>query len=131
MPSFVHIADERDAASILRTGLRLSRTAKYAAGDRPSGVFALPVVPNFLVSHQWVRELKKRGFKVAVGIYFRVPDDEPVWAGPYHEAKLAMSAAQATARLLATDALGFEAIIPRSIGAKEIRAVRSLPQALG
>lgn len=131
MAAFVHIADERDASSILRTGLKLPRKAKLVPGDRPVGVFALPVVPNFMLSHQWVRELKKRGFKVAVGVYFRIPDDEPVWAGLYNEAKLAMSAAQATSRLLVEGALGFEAIIPRSIRSKEIRAVRPLPQTVG
>jgi hypothetical protein len=129
--TFVHIADERDAASIRRTGLKLRRAAKLLPSGRPPGVFASPVVQNFLVSHQWVRELKKRGFKVAVGVYFRVPDAEPVWAGLYNEAKQPVSAAQAFAQLSQEGALGFEVIIPRSIAPREIQAIRSLPQTLG
>src|ERR1051326_4315373 len=112
MPRFVHIADERDSAAIRRAGLKLPRSAaRPSSGDLPPrGVFALPVTPNFLVSHQWVRELKRRGFRVAVGVYFRVPADELVWAGKYNEAKVRMSAAKAAAQLWREETLGFEVI---------------------
>lgn len=128
MPTFVHIADERDAASIRRSGLKLPRSRHPA---RPGGVFALPVVQNFVLSHQWVRELKKRGFKVAVGIYFRVPDQQEVLAGRYNEEKRPITAAEAAAILAKEQILGYEVIIPRSILASEIQAVRSIPQVLG
>jgi hypothetical protein len=131
MPVFVHIADERDIASIRRTGLRLPRVSPLARPGHPVGVFALPVTANFPVTHQWVRELKKRGFKVAVGIYFRVPSQEPVWAGRYDEEKVRMSAAQAAAFLGKEQVLGYEVVIPRSVSAGEIEAVRSLPQTVG
>ena len=91
----------------------------------------MPVIPNYLLSHQWVRELKKRGFRVAVGVYFRIPDEEVVLAGLYNKEKQSMSASQAAARLQKEQALGFEVIIPRSIRASEVRAIRSLPQGLG
>jgi hypothetical protein len=131
LTTFVHIADERDSAAIRRTGLTLPRGARAAASGHPAGIFALPVVPNFLIAHQWVRELKRRGFKVAVGVYFRVPDTEPVWAGRYNEAKQAVTAAQAFAWLAREQTLGFEALIPRSIAAAEIQSVKALPQTLG
>ena len=131
MPVFVHVADERHAASIRRSGLKLPRVPPQIQAARPIGVFALPVTPNFLVSHQWVRELKKRGFKVAVGIYFRISDHEPVWAGKYNEEKVQVSAAEAAAFLSREQVLGYEAIIPRSVSPSEIEAVRALPQTLG
>ena len=131
MPTFVHIADERDAASIRRSGLKLPRLAPQIRAVRPVGVFALPFIPNFVVSHQWVRELKKRGFKVAVGVYFRVPDSQEVWAGTYNEEKKLLTAAQAGAHLTKEQSLGYEVIIPRSIQASEVHAIRSLPQTLG
>lgn len=131
MATFVHIADERDVASIRRTGLKLPRSISPAPSGRQAGVFALPVTQNFVVSHQWVRELKKRGFKVAVGVYFRINDAENVWAGLYNEPKQPSSAAQASARLAREGLLGFEVIIPRSIAAAEIHAVRPMPQTLG
>lgn len=59
MPTFVHVADERDAQAIRKAGLvlpkkrfRVSQTLRWKWG-----VFALPVVEDFMVSHQWVREL--------------------------------------------------------------------------
>jgi hypothetical protein len=110
MPTFFHIADERDAASILRNGLKLPKAKNQ---NRPTGVFALPVVQNFVVSHQWVRELKRRGFKVAVGVYFRIPDQQEVLTGKYNEDKRALTAAEATAVLAREQILGYEVIIPQ------------------
>ena len=95
------------------------------------GIFALPVISNFLLTHQWVRELKRQGFRTAVGVYFRVPADEPVLAGLYNEAKVGCSASSAAGRFRSEQLLGFETIIPRSIAPREIHAVRRLPQKLG
>jgi hypothetical protein len=131
MTTFVHIADERDSASIKRVGLKLPRAPEPFPGSRPVGVFATPVVADFVVTHQWVRELKKRGFRVAVGMYFRVPDDQPVWAGRFNEQKQPLTAAQASAWLARERTLGYEAIIPRSIAPAEIHAIRGLPQVVG
>jgi hypothetical protein len=128
---FVHIADEKDTASIRRSGLKLPRPEPQITASRPVGVFALPIIRNFVVSHQWVRELKKRGFKVAVGVYFRVPGEQEVWAGAYNQEKRLLTAAEATAELAKEEMLGFEVIIPRSILASEIQGIRSLPQTLG
>lgn len=70
MPTFVHIADERNSKAILRAGLQLPRIRRPSSPLSPVGVFALPVTTNFFVSHQWLRELKRRGFRVAVGFIF-------------------------------------------------------------
>lgn len=91
----------------------------------------MPVVPNYLLSHQWVRELKRQGFRVAVGVYFRIPDDELVWAGLYNKEKQLVAASQAAAQLANEESLGFEVIIPRSVSASEIRSIRSLPKIWG
>jgi hypothetical protein len=132
MPSFVHIADERDAASIRRTGLKLPKVpATSSESERPVGVFALPVVPNFVLSHQWVRELKRRGYRTAVGIYFKLPASEEVWAGRYNEPKRPMTAGEAASELRRMQQFGFEVIVPRSISAGSIMYVRTLPQKLG
>lgn len=132
MPSFVHIADERDGAAILHSGLKLPRMRlRSLRSDHPVGVFALPVVPNFLLSHQWVRELKRRGHRTAVGVYFRVPAPEAVWAGLYNQPKQQMTAGEAASVLRGMQGFGFEVIIPRSISARDITSVRALPQKLG
>jgi len=127
MPLFVHIADERNSASIKRSGLKLAKSFP----GQSTGVFALPVINNFMLTHQWVRELKRRGFRTAVGVYFRVPDGEPLFVGRYNEEKVASTASLAAARFRKEQMLGFETIIPRSIEACEIHAIRALPQKVG
>lgn len=129
MPTFVHIADERDAQAIRRSGLTLPKQ-RWRADENACfkrGVFALPLIEDFMLSHQWVRELKRRGHRAAVGIYFWVPDDEPVWAGRYHESKVLIPARDAAARLRDERVWGYEVIIPRSIRAADIRTMRAVP----
>lgn len=128
MTTFVHIADERDAAAIRRTGLKLPRHRKGSAGH---GIFAMPVIADFQLTHQWVRELKRRGFGTAIGVYVRIADDTPVLAGHYNEAKRTMTAAEAAAELHASRMLGFETILPDAIPPRAIHAIRRLPQTIG
>lgn len=91
------------------------------------GVFAMPVIDDFMITHQWARELARGGHRSAVGIYFRIPDDEPVLAGRFKTAKRQMTATEAAAHLRAERILGYEVIIPRSINANEVRAIRPVP----
>lgn len=60
-------------------------------------------------------------------MYFRIPDEEPVFAGLYSKEKQNMTASEAAARLAKEQTLGFEVIIPRSIDASEVRSIRLLP----
>lgn len=124
MPIFVHLTPESAAGRIRRSGI--------APGRHSGGVFAMPVTRNFYVSHQWLRELKRRGGRTMVGVYFRVPDDEVVLAGRYHEPHQSMTAAEAAAAFMGTENReGWEVIIPRRIAAAEIHRVRILPQVMG
>lgn len=130
MPTFVHVTSEDVAKNARRTGLRVTRRH-----TRPSrGVFAMPVTPSFQITHQWVREMKlwhRRGGSI-VGVYFRIPDAEPVWVGRYNQQHEQMTAAQAAAHIMSqTTMTGVEVIIPRRIVPKEILRVRKLPQLVG
>jgi hypothetical protein len=129
MAMFVHLAPESRVSAIRRNGLsRLQR----ARSDIPRGVYAVPVTRNFYISHQWLRELKRRNRGPIAGIYFRVSDQEEVWVGHYNQAYRWMSAAEAADMFMhAEDAQGWEVIIPRGIQAREIHRVRFLPQVLG
>jgi len=129
MATFVHVADARHRAAIRKVGLSLpkARYRFFESEGRKWGIFALPVVEDFSLSHQWVRELARRGWKSAVGVYFRVPDGEPVWAGVYNEAKATVSASEAAAALRDRRYRGYEVIIPRAIKPREIHAIRNLP----
>src|SRR5262245_55172705 len=108
----VHLGDARSTSSYRRSGIRVSP----GRGRIPSGVFAMPVLLNYFASHQWLRELKRRGVRTFIGVYFRVSDDEPVLVGHYRNAHSEMAAAEA-ARLImeADDPRGYEVIVPRRI----------------
>src|SRR3954471_5289280 len=129
MALFVHLVPESQTARIRRNGIGRLRKA---ADGRPSGVFAVPVTRNFFVSHQWLRELKRRGQGPIAGVYFRIADKETVWIGHYGQAHQRTSAAEAVTEFLAAESReGWEVIIPRRIENKEIHRIRSLPQVLG
>jgi hypothetical protein len=129
MALFVHLTCHKHAKTILRNGINRLRTHPTCGRV----VFAMPVTRNFYVSHQWLRELKRRSRGAIVGIYFRIPDDETVWIGHYKQAHRQMMAAEAAAAVHDTGdtAEGFEVLIPRRITAKEIHRVKTLPQVIG
>ncbi len=125
MAMFVHLAPEKRSKAIARSGIRLPRMPGR-------GIFAMPVTRNFVISHQWLRELKRRGDRTFIAVHFRIPDNETVQVGHYGRAKVSVTAAEAVAIILGEgDAQGFEVVIPRAIHADEIHAVRSVPQVVG
>jgi hypothetical protein len=152
MPIFVHLTSQRNLASIRRGGIGAIKKRL-----RPRGVYALPVTPNFQVSHQWLRELRRLGGGTILGIYFRIPDDEPVEIGHYDSLHLPTTAAEAVAlmmsaekqdpnaarasdraskavrhgRKLPSSPEGFEVIVPRVVAPSEIVRVKALPQVVG
>jgi hypothetical protein len=129
MAMFVHLAPESSAAQIRRNGVaRLRR----GVGASPRGVFAVPVTRNFYASHQWLREMKRRNKGPIIGVYFRIPDGQPVWVGHYGQAHRWLSASEAVAQFAAADdPFGWEVVIPRRIEAKEIHNTRRLRQVIG
>lgn len=125
---FVHLTPEKRVKNILRNGI--SRLRKFSNGAR--GIFAMPVTRNFYVSHQWLRELRRRGSGLIGGIYFRIDDSQMVSIGHYNQSHQTMTAAEAVASIMYSDSPeGFEIIIPRRIEASEIHRVRELPQVVG
>lgn len=152
MPVFVHLASARDLRSIRRNGI-VPAKARFG----PRGVYAMPVTRNFYVSHQWLRELRRWGSGTIVGVYFRLPGDEPVEVGHYNRGRVSMSAAEAAgllfqaetrdprrARLrdeeskavrrgkaLPSSAEGYEVFIPRAILPAEVLKTKALPQVVG
>jgi hypothetical protein len=124
MPLLVHLASEKDVASIRRSGIRPER--KFGA------VFAMPVLQNFIVTHQWLRELRRRGQRSYCGVYFRIPDHEIVLFGHYASDHVEISAAAAVGIIMkADDPLGMQIMVQRRIDAKEIVKIRPLPQVIG
>ena len=124
MPTLVHLADEREMASILNADIK--------PRVKGAGVYCMPVLPNFYVSHQWLRELKRGGAKTYVGVYFKVSSKEMVIAGRYNEKHRVVKLGDAIKEIMSLDdPLGYELIIDRKIEAKEISGIRHLSQNLG
>ena len=122
MPVFVHLTPARYVQRIRKSGIK--------RGQR--GVFCLPVLPNYHVSHQWLRELKRRGQRTIVAIHFRLGSEEEVWVGRYNEPHQQVTAGVAIAIIMrASDAQGYEVIIPHSISPSAIHRVRFAPQIVG
>ena len=115
MAMFVHLTSEPTISRMRRDGISRSRRAGV---EVPRGVFAVPVTRDFFISHQWLRELKRRNGAMVSGIYFRILDEEMVWMGHYSQAHRRMSAAEAIAQfMVAENSEGWEVIIPRRIAA--------------
>jgi hypothetical protein len=128
MADLVHLTPQRGAQRIARSGI--AARSRNRSGDR--GVYAMPVLPSFTLTHQWVRELRRWHPGVLVAVHLRVPDDEPVTVGRYGTAPQRVTAARAAAiiRDLA-DPRGYEVFVPRAVTAAEVRHVRSIPQGIG
>ncbi len=128
MAMFVHLSAEKNVKAILRNGItRLKKLQRT-----PQGIFAMPVTRNFYVSHQWLRELKRRGHGPVAGVYFRIADEQTVWVGHYNQPHKSMTAAQALALIAGQESpQGYQVIVPRRITRSEIHRVRRLPQVVG
>jgi hypothetical protein len=132
MALFVHLAPETQSASIRRSGIKPRRVLDDDGKVAQRIVFAMPVTSDFYISHQWLRELKRRGARTLVGVYFRLPDDQPVSVGHYGRNHLETTASEAAGLLIhLQSAEGYEVLIPRKVQAKEIHDIRPLPQVLG
>lgn len=133
MATFVHITAEKNRREVRLTGIK----AGTSQSSGHYGVYAMPVIADYFVTHYWLSELK-RGQRAMVGVYFRIPDDEKVWAGHFEKHEL-MTAAEAVAFMVAEAGditslgrdlytlSGLEVLIPRSISRREVIRVRHLP----
>jgi len=124
----VHIADARDKRAVDRAGIVPWNRRRGAAW----GVYAMPVLPNYFISHQWLRELKRRGMRTLVGVYFRLSSGEPVVIGHYNGTHAPMTVGRAIRIVMdAADARGYEIVVPRKVEATEIHAIRPVSQLAG
>lgn len=132
LTQLIHLTLEKLSRKIKLSGIRpTARWQKKIIGFEKV-VFALPVVPNFQVSHQWVRELKRNGARTIVGVYFRIPDDEEVLVGHYAKNHARMTVGEAEGLIRSVEnPMGYEVLIPRKIQVAEVRRIKPVPQLVG
>ncbi|MFI6213487.1 HEAT repeat domain-containing protein [Nocardia brasiliensis] len=122
MAMFVHLTPEKNVRRIRRAGIKV----------QGAGVFCVPVLPSYVLSHQWLRELRRRGQRLIVAVHFRVPDEERVFVGQYADTGAEMTAAEAVSVVRAAgDARGYQVVVPRSIAAAELHRIRQVRQVTG
>ena len=88
MPQFIHLTDERLLKRLEKSGIRTSLW-----GNKVRCVYATPVLQEFQVAHQWLRELKRNGMRTIGAVQFKIPDTEEVLVGRYNEEPLTVTAA--------------------------------------
>lgn len=131
----VHLIDERTSASVKRAGLRGGDRTLQTLGEPvllDDAVFAMPVLPNFFVSHQWLRELKRRGIRSMAAVYFRQRSDSMVWVGRFNGKHRLVPLGHAAGLIMhEPDPRGWQLVLPKSVPAKAIHAIQAVPQVIG
>lgn len=123
MTVLVHITKIENERSIRNAGIK--------PGYRDV-VFFMPHMKDFVISHQWARELKRSGIKNFAAVDFRISNDEEVWFGKYNSQHQKMKLGEAVAALMNTeDVLGYELFIDRKIEPNEILNIRPIPKPMG
>jgi hypothetical protein len=101
------------------------------AGTRP-GLYAMAVLPSFTLTHQWVRELRRRLPGVLVAVDIAADPALPVEVGHYGRPRTAMTAASASGLLRSlNDPRGYEIIVPAALPPAAVLRVRPVPQGIG
>jgi hypothetical protein len=96
MPILTHLASEKDAKAIERSGIK---TASTGLGT-PKGVFCMAITANYFTTHQWLPELKRRGQRTMVAVDFRLRSDERAWFGHYGRPHTEMTVGRAIRMLM-------------------------------
>jgi hypothetical protein len=124
----VHLTPATSAEAVRRGGIKPWPNHRL----KTRGVYAMPVLPSYVLTYQWGRELRRSGTRRVVAVHFRVPDDEEVWVGHYGRDSVSRPAAVAAALIMtAADPRGYEVFVPRKITAKEIHRLRPVNPVTG
>lgn len=134
MVNLVHITADNQANRIRRNGIATTPISRSPGDPAPFDdvVYAFPVLPSYVLTHAWARELKRFGRTSLVAVTFSIDDAEPVLVGRYNLGHRLVSAAEAVGLVRAEpDPRGFEVLVPHRIAPGAIRRVANLPRAVG
>ena len=124
MAVLVHITKAENEKSIIGSGIK--------TGKHTGCIYFMPHTPDFLISHQWARELKRYGVKNFLAVDFKLPKDEEVWFGRYFEGHKKYKLNQAIEIFLSQEKqYGYEFILERKVQPNEIVKTRTIPKPMG
>jgi hypothetical protein len=126
MATFIHIADERKLLKIKQSGIKISKK-----GER-KGIYCFPVLKDYMLTHQWARELKRRGVKTFVCIQFKIDDKQIVEIGKYNGDKLLLPANEAIETIMNhNDPEGLEIKVLEKVYPVQIQRIYPAPRITG
>ncbi|MBX3378836.1 MAG: hypothetical protein KF805_01970 [Phycisphaeraceae bacterium] len=135
MTMLVHLIDDRDSASIKRSGIKGNATKIASLNGQITlkrAVFAMPLLPNYFASNQWLRELKRRGTKTIAAAHVRLPSETSVWVGKYNGEHRKVPLGHAAGIIMKeSDPRGWQVVVVGSVSPKSIHAIRPVPQVVG
>ena len=120
MAQFIHLFDQRNENKIRKNGIIIFRTARR----NQNGIYVFPQTENYIVNHQWLRELRRWQGINMLAARIRIPDKERVLIGKYNQNHIEASASEAiNISRQHSDPMGLEVIIQRKISPQEIIAI--------
>lgn len=130
MPQFIHLTDTQLTPRIRKTGILARRI--WSHEGKAKALHAMPVLPNHYVSHQWLRELRRRGMRSMSAVQFHVQDDCPVKVGRYNGDHLDCTAAEAVGMFLQHESgMGLQVLFAQSIPPASITRIYTPRQIVG
>lgn len=131
----VHLARASTERAIRRAGIHGRKLLIPVASEKEPrilerGVFAMPVLRDFGVTYQWLRELRQWHGERMIAVHVRIPDDEVVLVGRYGQPHAEQRVTVASKAIVAKPA-GAEIIVPRAIAKSEVVAIREMTQLVG
>lgn len=130
MPQFIHLTDTKLTPRIRKNGILTRRI--WSREGKAKALHAMPVLPNHYVSHQWLRELRRRGTRSMSAVQFHAPDDCMVQVGRYNGDHLECTAAEAVRVFLQHEnGMGLQVIFAQSIPAADITRIYTPRQIVG
>jgi len=125
---FVHFTDSKKVARVAKRGILAVKTR--LEGVR--GCYCTPVLQDYFRTHQWLRELKRRGMKTILAVQFNLAPETRVWVGRFSGGHVEVTAAEAAALFAEhKDGMGLEVVVPHSVPRSAIRRVYQPSQVLG
>ena len=126
---FVHFTDSKKVERVAKRGILAVKTRL----DGVRGCYCTPVLQDYFRTHQWLRELKRRGTKTILAVQFNLAPETRVWIGRYNDEEHRNVTAADAAALFAEhkDGMGLEVVVPHGVPRSAIGRVYQPSQVLG
>jgi hypothetical protein len=98
--------------------------------EHPHVLFAMPMTPDFGLTYQWMRELRRWHDERLIAVHLRLPSEEEVLVGRYNQRHIRMPLGEAIRRLLRAPE-GNEIVVLRPVRAKEVARIQEVTQRVG